>query len=209
MHTPRSMRMLGMASIAAVVLALAAEPAAAKGPIGVSITGPGLVTPIVLRPGRLDDPTTAAAAESQQRQLEELIDGSGLWGQFAWSDADPPPSPSKPAGDLGTRYRLKWSIPGLGASTETDDVLVQDAYVRPGAVAVFFTPKGQPLYDGGTTLGGWHSAPPTMTRLLADLGVPSAATPVAVAAPVDTRSLNIGWPSVSALILGLVLLLAL
>ncbi len=189
---------------AALMVVLTAGPAVAKGPVGVSISGPGLAAPLTIRYD-LHGPDS----EPRQRLLGRLVDGSGMWQQLAGAEGVSRPSQTRPPGDLGTAYRLSWTIPGLGEVTEADDVIVQDVYVKPGAAPVFFTPHGQPSYSG-TTMGGWYVAPPVVSEILTDIGVPSEATSLAAktAGALADFSRYMRWPLIAGFVAGLWLLLA-
>jgi hypothetical protein len=159
------------AAVALVVLV--PESASAKGPVAVRITGPGLTNAIVID------------ADSDQ-PLFRVLDGSGLWHQLGNLDVDGDQLAGMPAGDLGTKFRLRWSVPYLGA-TRRDDVFVQYVYVRPGAAALVFTPPGQHAYGGLAAPGGWFRTRPSFSRVLESIGVPIATPTAVTVAPAVVR----------------------
>ena len=136
-----------IATVGLVLLAWA-EPALAKGPDQATISGPGLVRPIVVsglgEPGSTD-------------KLGELADGSGLFlamfgpdgssGQRLASEA--------PAGVLGPKYDLTYRVPD---GTPTGGLVRQDLYPQAAGGPVTHTEAGQAVF-GTRTSGGWYRAP--------------------------------------------------
>lgn len=163
-------RVLMFIAVVSFVVLTSAEPALAKGPDQVTITGPGLARPIVL-PG--------PGEEGNYYRLGELVDGSGLFlamfgkdgssGGRLMSDA--------PNGSLGPKYELSYRVPD-GATTSR--LIRQDLYPQAAGGPVTYTAPGQVVF-GTATSGGWYRAPSTFGRLLTAIGVPDGNT--ATAAP--------------------------
>jgi hypothetical protein len=138
----------------AVVLALPVA-AQAKGPSAASISGPGLSDPLL---------------------VTGLGDESGLVGQMGFFPATFGQSPdpmlaSRPAGDLGPRYTVRYTVPG---PNNTNSVVRQDLYPYAEGGPVLYMKPGQPFFETQRTRGGWFRANADLTRTLVRLGLPKA-----------------------------------
>jgi hypothetical protein len=143
------------AGVLGLVLA-AAVPASAKGPQSLSISGPGLTSPIEL------------SSDSNPEELSEI--DTGMW--LAMPGAtDPALLADAPTGDLGSRYTLTWQLMG-GPGGETSPIR-QDLYLDAAGGPLAYTPAGQPIWDG-VTRSGWYRAPERVRDMLASAGVPVA-----------------------------------
>lgn len=147
--------------IVAVALALPAA-ALAKGPSEAVLTGPGL-----------DDDGIA---------LTGLGDGSGLVNQAGFFQATFGQSPDPmlaepPAGTLGPKYRLTYTVPGPSGS---DATIVQDVYPFAQPSPLTYTRPGQPFFDSERTRGGWFVATAGLRNVLVHEGLPPAKAPAAV-----------------------------
>lgn len=153
-------RILVAAGLTAVV-ALASTTASAKGAKEMTISGPGLATPIGL--------TNSAEAPTS---LNDIAEKAGLLKY---------PSDrvlaSRPSGDLGPRYvaTYQWLI-----AQDATAPLRQELYPFADGGAVTYTPPGQRV-GGGSFAGGWYRAGAELTMLLVAAGVP---VPASYAAPV-------------------------
>lgn len=149
------LRILLAVALAAVV-ASGWTAAGAKGPLDVTISGPGLTSPIRL----------------SEISANELARNSSFFRQSAdGGTAD------RPAGALGPRYAatFRWNL-----GQREPSVLRQDLYPFADAGALSYTPPGQSVGDGRRA-GGWSRAGPQLTLLLVAAGVP---IPPSYAAPV-------------------------
>jgi hypothetical protein len=153
-----------VAAVLASGLALISTTVSAKGLQEVTVSGPGLVSPI-----RFSD-----------NFANELARRSGFFRGTADGVTAGPP-----AGALGPRYgaTYRWNF-GQGEPT----FLRQDLYpfAAPGPLA--FTPRGQKPFEGRLK-GGWSRAGPELTMLLVAAGVPvpptyASAVPVVQTPPV-------------------------
>jgi hypothetical protein len=151
-------------AIAGAGLALIPAPADAKGVREMSISGPGLATPI-----HLDDTTADAALYPNA-----LAGESGLWFLNQTPDRI---TASRPGGDLGPRYVATYHW--LVAQDKTAPIR-QELYPFADGGAVTYTPPSQKVGEG-TPPGGWYRAGPKLTLLLVAVGVP---VPASYAAPV-------------------------
>jgi hypothetical protein len=148
---------------AAVVIALLLPAvAAAKGPVGASISGPGLDRALSVH-GDGEGPGTA---------LGNLTMASGFFAQ-AFGQTPDPTLRSRPSGALGTRYRVVYTVPGPNGG---DSRLVQFVYPYAKAGALSYMRPGQPFFESERTYGGWFRGSATLKRALVRLGVPARPT---------------------------------
>jgi len=152
------------------LLALAPTAALAKGASAATIDGGGPGGPgngpngpIVLRgdgePGSGTD-------------LGTLADLSGLFPAMFGQSPDPmlDASPT-PAGRLGPRYTITWTIPDGGGTAKK---VRQDVYPYAAGAPVTYTKPGQPVFDQATR-GGWYKAQDSLREKLIELGLPDKA----------------------------------
>ena len=146
--------------VAAVLVALALPVvAAAKGPVGASISGPGLERALSVR-GDGEGPGTA---------LGTLAMASGFFPQMFGQTPDPTLR-SRPATSLGPRYRVVYAVPGPNGA-ESRVVQLVYPYAKPGALS--YMRPGQAFWDGETTHGGWFRAAASLKRMLVRAGLPA------------------------------------
>ncbi|MGH9228334.1 MAG: hypothetical protein ACRD07_06290 [Acidimicrobiales bacterium] len=148
---------LGVVAFTAVIAVLlsAAGPAAAKGAVSVTITGPGIP---------LDGPIEVSG-ETHPDEWGQV--DTGLW--EALPDIGPSPLASEPpAGHVGLRHTLTWQV-----STGPDETtpIRQDLYLHAEGGPLVYTAPGQPIGDE-VTRGGWYRAPGRLRQVLADACVP-------------------------------------
>src|SRR5262245_22892836 len=149
-------RYLVVAAIAALVLPALAG---AKGPVGASISGPGLDRALTVH-GDGEGPGTA---------LGNLTMASGFFAQ-AFGQTPDPTLRSRPAGALGARYRIVYAVPGPNGS---DSRIVQLVYPYAKPVALSYMRPGQPFFEGYRTYGGWFKASRELKRTLVRAGLPA------------------------------------
>jgi hypothetical protein len=141
------------------LVALAVAPAAlAKGPTSTTITGPGLREPLRF------------AASSQSRQTARywhLVDGLGF---FPSAFGQHPSSPSRPRGELGPKYAIRYGVPMGGSKTY---VIVQDLYPYAAGGPVTYMPPGQKIFDRNTA-GGWYRTGSDVKAALVQRGLPAS-----------------------------------
>jgi hypothetical protein len=173
---PRVLVLAGMVA-ALTLLALAPTAALAKGATAATIDGSGPGGPgngpngpIVLRgdgePGSGTD-------------LGTLADLSGLFrAMFGQSSAPLLDAAPTPAGRLGPRYTITWTVPdGSGAAKKVR----QDVYPYAAGGPVTYTKPGQPVFDQ-TIRGGWYQASDSLRQQLIAIGLPNKPPPVLAAA---------------------------
>ena len=141
-----------------LVAAALAGPAAAKGPVGVTITGPGLAHPVVLRGNAEGDVT------SRIGRIVEL----GGWFPQAFHRTPDPTTRHAPTRRLGPRYVAVWTVPVGGGRSVT---IRQDLYPWAVGGPVTYMRPGQRLFGGGTH-GGWYRGPLVLRTTFVALGVP-------------------------------------
>jgi hypothetical protein len=146
-------------SLAVAVLAAVALPsvAAAKEPSQASISGPGLKKTLAMREG----------VEYTSTPIGRLTTDSGFF-PSAMGQSPDPMLHAKPAGPLGPRYRIVWTVPA-----DTTHRVTQDVYPYAHGGALAYTRPGQPIFDA-TTKGGWYRNP-ELKRTLVSLGLPARA----------------------------------
>jgi hypothetical protein len=156
--------------IAAASLALPAA-ALAKGPSEAVVTGPGL-----------DDDHGVAIAN-----LGDDSDLTGLSGFFpaTFGQSPDPMLESAPQGTLGTKYTIRYTVPGPTG----DDTIVQDVYPYADPSPVTYTAPGQRFFDNQRTRGGWYVSTVELRNLLVRAGLP-AESPTVTGGGGDTAF----WP---------------
>lgn len=148
-------KVLTTAAIIALAMVGLAEPAAAKGPASITITGPGIDGPIEL------------IETVDTDQLRRLMEQSGVW--YATGDL-PAPLGEKPTGELGPSYMLTWVILGPPGTPEEERTIRQLIYPQAENGPIIHT---QEVPEGwGQEVLGWFAAPPTFTETLTSLGTP-------------------------------------
>ena len=139
------------ALIALLALALPGT-ALAKGPSAAVIAGPGLTT------------IRISGAEGSSTPFWRLTEAVG-WFQAVYGPGRLPKTP--PAGDLGPRYTITWTVPDSGT-------LHQDVYPYAKPSPLTYMPPGGKVY-GSPVKGGWFSGGTKLASALVAVGVPSSA----------------------------------
>jgi hypothetical protein len=141
-----------------VLAAAFAGPAAAKGPTGVTVTGPGLAEPIVL---------LGNAERSVTLRISRIVQFGG-W--FAQAFGQTPDSTTRqaPTRRLGPRYAAVWTVPVSSGRSVT---IRQDLYPWAAGGPVTYMRPGQRIFNAGTH-GGWYRGQFALRATLASLGVP-------------------------------------
>ncbi len=160
-----------------MAVVLLAPTASAKGATRAVITGPGLADPIVL--------TEEGATGGE---LAALADESGFY-IGAWG-ALPHRRIHEPAGDLGPRYSITYTMLG-----EDGDEVVQYVFPYAEPRPITYMPAHQPLWSGGReTVSAWVAAHADLRRTLVGLGLP-ATRPSSAAGSATTVGVVEGWVS--------------
>ena len=148
-----------VAALAAMLLLPAS--AAAKGPSVASISGPGLDHAIVIN---------GYGEGGNASPLGVLVDQGGFFHEV-YGQTNTQAVNHRPAGDLGPRYEVTYTVPGEGG----DSTLKQELYpyARSGPVT-YMTPM-QKFWGTQLTPGGWFRGSPQLRRVLVDAGLPATA----------------------------------
>jgi hypothetical protein len=130
--------------------------AAAKGPASATMSGPGISGIRHLR-GYSEGGTGSP--------LGALTMDGGFFPQVFGQVPDPTRT-SRPPGDLGPRYRIRYEMPG----TTGDSTLRQDFYPYARPVPLTYMPPRQTFWGGQRTHGGWFVSDRSLRR---KLGLPA------------------------------------
>jgi hypothetical protein len=185
-------RTLATLAVAAGLVLAVAVPATAKGPVGVTVTGPNGATPVVI-----DNDTQ----DTWPSGFGTLMTDMGMWGALGSQEEDAPApfTPAPPDGlssaALGPRFQLDWAMYHGGSGTG-DLIVTQFLYPEAPGGPVVFTPAGQPVDPYvPLTLGGWTRTTGDVVATLEALGVDlsvkgpaSAAEPASRPAPAPAPS---------------------
>jgi len=161
------------ATFATCVIAIlcTAVPAMAKEPSQGVITGPGLGAPITLK---------ESGAKSIGPDLASVVEESGfflgVWG------GDPDHLTHRPAGDLGPRYTITYTMP---FSERRSDPIVQYVYPYAEPKPVTYMPAKQAFWGDNETVGTWYVARVRFKATLIGVGLPASA-PSPPVAGIDT-----------------------
>jgi hypothetical protein len=137
--------------------------ALAKGPDYAMLSGPGINGSI-----RIDGDAEGGTGTP----LGALTTFGGFFPQAFGHHPNDPTTMIRPAGKLGTRYRVVYSVPGPGGRKP----IVADVYPSASPRAVTYMQPGQPFLNGMRTHGGWYVARPGLRRTLEQAGLTRAAS---------------------------------
>ena len=179
-------RFLLLATAGALAALVATAPAAAKGPSTASLTGPGLDHAL---------PVKGQGEGGSGTPLGSLVMVGGFFPQVFLETPDST-TRTRPAGDLGPRYRVIYRVPGPnGTST-----LVQDVYPYAETPVTYMSP-GERFWSTNRTHGGWFVAGAGLKAALVKAGLPES--------PPAASGSSFPWAWTVAGVLGVVVLLAL
>jgi len=155
------MRRFLLLATAAMLAALAlTAPASAKGPSTASLTGPGLDRAL---------PVKGEGEGGYGTPLGSLVQLGGYFPQV-FGGSPNPTTRTRPAGDLGPRYRVLYRVPGPNANS----TLVQDVYPYAKPNPVTHMRAGQRFWGGTRTKGGWFVSEAGLKRTLVQAGLPKS-----------------------------------
>jgi hypothetical protein len=170
-------RLVLLLAALATVLAVP-QVAAAKGPSGATIAGPGLDKPLKIEGYGEGDSSTP---------LGLLVTDGGFFAQV-FEQTPRLTLKTRVKGKLGPRYRVTYTVPGGNPGNST---LLQDLYPYAKSAPVTYMRAGQKFWDTNTTPGGWYRGTNRLKRALVSAGLPAKAPaqkssnrpmPVAIAA---------------------------
>ena len=155
-------KLLVLATVVALAALAAAAPASAKGPTAASVTGPGLDHPLTVK---------GEGEWGVGTPLGFLVQFGGFFSQvFGQSPDATTAARTRPAGDLGPRYRVLYRMPGPnGTST-----IVQDVYPYAKPRPVTYMRTGQRFWAGVRTKGGWYVSRGGLKAALVKAGLPTS-----------------------------------
>src|SRR5215467_7891544 len=186
------LRRLTIGTALAVAMSIAAAltlatPALAKGATQARITGPGLAHAIVISVhGEATGPTSRLGTLAWQTGLFAVL--------FGPSGNIPAPARlagAPPAGTLGPRYTLIYTVPGVtpNPTSAMYGHIRQDLYPWAAGGPVIYTPPGQQGFNGGTVqAAGWFRGRPPLARVLAQIGLPPRSRALAAQARLNAAA---------------------
>ena len=145
--------------VAVGAIALPAS-AFAKGASEASIQGPGLGKTVMI----------SGDGETSGDKLGNLGQSAGFFPAVFGQTPDPM-TEQRPAGKLGPRYRIVWTVPGPNGESR----ISQDAYPYADPQPVTYMKPGQVFWDGQRTRGGWYVGDSQLRASLFAAGVPRSA----------------------------------
>ena len=154
-------RLVSVVAAVAVLAALVATSALAKGASEAMITGPGLGGGIRL----------AGEGDAGGGALMQIAEDAGFFPSVFATTPNPMLS-KRPAGELGPRYTITYTMPGPNGVT---NVLVQDLYPYAEPTPVTYMAPGQRYFGTEKTVGGWFVASTALTGELVAAGLPKSA----------------------------------
>ncbi len=188
----RAVRALAVLKLGLIVLANG-SPAGAKGVTHITIEGPGLTKPILLR----------------QADIQTLTYWSGFYSALASCRRVDSCTPGVPKGNLGPRYVATYVLMmPTRSGGEVRSELVQYLYPNAQPEPLAYLPPGQ-RYSGGRTTGGTFAiSGPLLQHMvgLDDAASPAAPTAVPTQPPVEPSEFPIGIAAalaIMALLIGL------
>jgi len=170
------MKLVLVSAAVALLAALVATSALAKGASEARITGPGLAGGITL----------AGEGQVGGGQLMQLAEAAGFFPAVFVTSPNPMLS-TRPQGELGLRYTITYAMPGPSGVNE----LRQDLYPYAKPSPVTHMEPGQRFFGTEKTVGGWYVASTTLKDDLVSAGLPE--TP-----PGDGGGSLAPWPVVGA-----------
>ena len=180
-------RLVLLSAAVALVAALVATSALAKGASEAKITGPGLG----------DGITLAGEGQVGGVQLMQLAEAAGFFPAVFLRTPNPMLS-NRPQGELGTRYTIIYTMPGPSGVV---DELRQDLYPYATPSPVTYVEPGQRFYGTDETVGGWYVASATLKDDLVAAGLPEAP-------PVDGGGSEVPWTAVGVMAAAVAALIA-
>ncbi len=158
------MRLLVLATIGALALALAlAAPALAKGPSEAKISGPGIKGGAATLKSGGGDPSSGTP-------LGALADEGGFY-PGAYGQSPDPMVRTRPRGDLGPKYEVRYRVPGPNGRVDT---IRQDLYPYAANGPVTYMKPGQTFWGDMKTHGGWYLGARDLKARLVEAGLPAS-----------------------------------
>lgn len=137
-----------------------------KGPESVTLTGPGIDSPVELM-DVVDWPISCDNG-CPPDPMVRLMEQSGRW----YATGDLPIAIDEPEGDLGPRHVLTWIRGGFADEPVEERTIHQFIYLQADDGPVIHTPEQEGLVDWGSGIVGWFRASDDLPETLASLGAP-------------------------------------
>lgn len=183
-------RLLLLATVGTLATLAVTATAAAKGPSAASLSGPGLDHAL---------PVKGQGEGGSGTPLGSLVMLGGFFPQVFLETPDST-TRTRPAGDLGPRYRVVYRVPGPNGNS----TLVQDVYPYAETPVTYMRP-GEHFWGSNRTHGGWFVAGPGLKAALVTAGLPKSPPPP----PQPASDGSFPWAWLGAGVLAVVVLLAL
>ncbi len=185
-------RLVSVVAAVAVLAALVATSALAKGASEAMITGPGLGDGIRM----------AGEGDAGGGALMQIAEDAGFFPSVFATTPNPMLS-KRPAGELGPRYTVRYTMPGPNGVT---NVLVQHLYPYAEPTPVTYMAPGQRYFGTERAVGGWFVASTALTDELVAVGLPkSPPAPGGSSIPWTTIEVAAAAVLVAAVALGAIL----
>lgn len=152
-------RLVSVAAAVAVLAALVATSALAKGASEATVTGPGLGGGISL----------TGEGQTGGGRLMQLAEDAGFFPAVFVTTPNPMLS-TRPVGELGPGYTITYEMPGPTGGTQ----LRQDLYPFAQPSPVTYMKPGQRYFGTEKTVGGWYVASTALKDDLVAVGLPES-----------------------------------
>jgi hypothetical protein len=180
-------RLLLLATVGTLGALAVSAPASAKGPTAASLTGPGLDRALPVKGEGESGPGTP---------LGSLVQFGGFFAQVFDQSPDPT-TRTRPAGDLGRRYRVDYLVPGPAGGSDT---IVQEVYPYAKPSPVTYMRAGQHFWGGMRTKGGWFVAGAGLKLALVKAGLPKSPPPASTDGSFPWAWMGVGTVAVVVLL---------
>ena len=167
-----SRRTVTVLFVVSILVLTNAEIALGKGPESVTLTGPGIDSPVELMDA-VDWPISCEDT-CPPDPMVRLVEHSGLW----YATGDLPVAIDEPEGELGPRHVLTWIRGGFDGESVEERTFHQNIYLQAEDGPVIHTPEQDGLVDGGSNGVGWFRASDDLPDTLASVraALPGAGT---------------------------------
>jgi hypothetical protein len=152
--------------VGSILVIVNAGIALGKGPESVTLTGPGIDSPVELVDA-VDWPISCDNS-CPPDPMVRLMEKSGLW----YATGDLPIAMDGPEEDLGPRYVLTWVRGGFPDESVVERTFHQFIYLQADDGPVIHTPEQEGLVEWGSSVVGWFRASEDLPDTLLSLGAP-------------------------------------
>lgn len=152
--------------VGSILVIINAGIALGKGPESVTLTGPGIDSPVDLMDA-VDWPISCDNS-CPPDPMVQLMEQSGLW----YATGDLPVAIDQPPARLGPQHVLTWIRSGAPGETTDSRTIRQFLYLQAPNGPLVHTPDQESLQDWGSGVTGWFRASEDLADTLASLGAP-------------------------------------